>query len=152
MQCLRVQHKVVLTIFIFAAAAPILAQTASVHGRVLDPSGAVVPHATITLTDSAGATTTETANGDGSFSVATIAPGEYNIIASASNLEQEKPLHISLHPGPNSIRLQLRIAAIRQQTTYKKPGKALAPTRQATPPLSCCRAKLWNRSAIVLRI
>ena len=126
MQCLRVQHKVVLTIFIFAAAAPILAQTASVHGRVLDPSGAVVPHATITLTDSAGATTTETANGDGSFSVATIAPGEYNIIASASNLEQEKPLHISLHPGPNSIRLQLRIAAIRQQTTVQEAGQGIS--------------------------
>ncbi len=126
MQCLLVQRTVVLAIFVFAASPPLLAQTASVRGRVVDPSGAVVPRATVTLTDSAGAMITETTQGDGSFSVATIAPGEYNIVANAPNLEQEKPLRVSLHPGANSIRLELRIAAIRQQTTVQETGQGIS--------------------------
>lgn len=56
-------------ILMFAAARLLVAETASVRGRVFDPSGAVVSHATVTLTDSAGSTTTATTGNDGWFSV-----------------------------------------------------------------------------------
>jgi len=127
-------------ILMFAAAQLLVAETASVRGRVLDPSGAMVPRATVTLKDSAGATTTATTGNDGWFSVDAIAPGEYKVVASAPNLEQAQPLQISLKPGRQVIRLQMRITAVKQQTTVQDTGQGGVSTEAAS-----------NASALVLR-
>src|SRR3954452_17504791 len=108
-----------LAILVIAASRSLMAQTATVRGRVFDPAGAVVPHATITLTDRAGSTTTVNSGSDGSFLLTAVAPGQYSVKASAPSLEQVTPLHVSLKPGPQFIRIELRIAAIRQETTVQ---------------------------------
>lgn len=52
--------------------------TASVRGHVADPTGALIPGATITVTNSAGATVaTTTADASGSYVVNGLAPGSY---------------------------------------------------------------------------
>src|SRR5690242_19974277 len=89
-----------------AASRSLIAQPATVRGRVFDPAGAVVPHATITLTDRAGSTTTVNSGSDGSFLVTVVAPGLYIVKSSAPSLEQLTPLHVPLKPGPQFIRIE----------------------------------------------
>lgn len=62
--------------------APAFSQSAStgIHGDVTDPSGAVIPNATITVTRPSGkqvATTTSSATG--AYSITKLAPGVYNV-------------------------------------------------------------------------
>jgi len=53
-------------------------QTASVHGRVLDQSGAAIPSATVSVTNtSSGTTTGTTTDAQGQFQVDGLAAGRY---------------------------------------------------------------------------
>ncbi len=130
----------VLTMALGSAPLLLIAQTASVRGRVFDPSGAAVPHAKVILADSAGAKTTTISESDGSFSALAIAPGKYNVTATAPNLELAQPLSISLKPGPNFIRLKLTISAVKQETTVQETAREGVSTEAAN-----------NASAVVLR-
>jgi hypothetical protein len=53
--------------------------TSEVSGMLTDQTGAVVPGATVTLRDQAGQIRNTTSSGDGSFNLAGIAPGHYEL-------------------------------------------------------------------------
>jgi Carboxypeptidase regulatory-like domain/TonB dependent receptor len=68
----------------------VLAQidTGSVVGVVRDPSGAVIPGATVTLTNTTtGVTRVVTTNADGGYQFAAVTPGVYSVQASATSFE-----------------------------------------------------------------
>ncbi|HKR25967.1 MAG TPA: DUF2012 domain-containing protein [Acidobacteriaceae bacterium] len=109
----------VLLCLLVAGAAGAGAQTATVRGQVFDQSGAVVAKATITATDSHGRETKTTSAGDGSFSLAGLEPGAYRIQASAPDLVQE-PVAISVRAGTQTVRLELRVAATRQEVKVQQ--------------------------------
>src|SRR5260370_3340340 len=56
---------------------------ARLHGQVVDPSGAVVPGANITLKDASGLTIAAKADAVGSYEVKNLAPGKYTITVKA---------------------------------------------------------------------
>src|SRR5579871_4284606 len=59
--------------------------TGGISGTVADPSGAVVPNATITLKSlDKGFTQTATSNADGVYHFALLAPGNYSLSATAT--------------------------------------------------------------------
>jgi hypothetical protein len=59
----------------------LLAQTptGSLQGRVLDPSGAVIPQAQVIVTSASGKTVTAVSDGTGSYQVRGLAPGDYTV-------------------------------------------------------------------------
>ena len=60
------------------------AQSTVLRGEITDPSGAVIPGATISLTTTDGHTiATATSDASGAFSVSNLAPGTYIVIANA---------------------------------------------------------------------
>ncbi|HEX4758318.1 MAG TPA: carboxypeptidase regulatory-like domain-containing protein [Terracidiphilus sp.] len=62
--------------------APIPAGTATLRGRIADPTGALIPGATITITNALGVTVkTTTSDASGSYSVIGLAPGGYIVQA-----------------------------------------------------------------------
>src|SRR5215813_11373875 len=61
-------------------------QIATLRGVITDPSGAIVPGATVTLTTNAGTVTTAVTASDGSFCIAGIATGDCTVQASAPDL------------------------------------------------------------------
>src|SRR5881628_859642 len=66
----------------FAAAASAQFETASVVGTIRDQSGAVVPDAKVTLTNTAtGVSLTRTTTGDGSYEFVTVKSGIYLVTA-----------------------------------------------------------------------
>src|SRR5580700_4191237 len=65
--------------------------TGTVVGEVSDPSGALVPGATVTLTDaSAGVKLTDVTNAAGKYAFTTVPPGTYTITVSKAGFSTEK--------------------------------------------------------------
>ena len=114
-------------------------QTASLRGQVVDQSGAVIPKATVTLTAASGVVKTTTAADNGSYSFQALPPGQYTVRAAAPKLEQE-PAPIVLKPGAQTLQLELKVAAVQQQTTIQENANTSVSTESAN-----------NASAIVLR-
>ena len=77
-------------LFVFLISAlSAFAQTATLRGQVVDQTGAVIPRATITLTDSQGRTTASISSNEGSYVFSGFAPGRYKVQASAPDMAQE---------------------------------------------------------------
>jgi hypothetical protein len=59
-------------------------------GRVLDMSGALISGATVTLRNSAGATLQATTAGDGTFNIAGVTPGHYDLSVTSLGFETSR--------------------------------------------------------------
>jgi hypothetical protein len=80
---------------LLVAASGAEAQKATLRGQVFDQTGAVVPRATIILTDSQGKTTTGISSNEGLYVLGGLFPGKYYVLASTPDLAQE-PVNASL--------------------------------------------------------
>jgi hypothetical protein len=79
-----------ITLGMFLSAA-LLAQTASITGRITDPGGAVVPNATVTAqSTTTGVTSTATSNGEGYYSIPALNPGSYDVTVSKTGFSPVK--------------------------------------------------------------
>ena len=115
------------------------AQTAFLRGQVFDESGAVVPKASVILTSPEGQVKRATTSSDGSYSFSGLALGEYTVQASAPKLEGQ-PVPITLKQGVQTLRLEVKVAAVQQQLTVQENSGAALSTESAN-----------NASALVLR-
>jgi Carboxypeptidase regulatory-like domain len=106
------------------------AQTAgTLHGVISDESGAVVPGARITVSNTAGPVKNVTSGDDGSYSVPGLAPGHYSVEAASPGLVQPQPatVDLSINPQAVTLNLQLRVAQEKQEVTVQEnPGPAVS--------------------------
>ena len=104
-----------LTIVLIAA---VSAQTpkASLKGQVLDPSGSVVPGATVMLQPAGGAVKSVTSDSVGRFSIVGLTEGPYNILVRKKGFAdyQMQAFPVS---GDGSIDVQLSVASSTQEVT-----------------------------------
>ncbi len=87
--------------FVLAFAGSILAQagTGAIAVSVTDSAGAVVPNATVTLTNKAtNQTQTATTSGDGLYTFVTLQPGTYSVKTTAANFG-EQTLNVEVQVG-----------------------------------------------------
>ena len=102
---------------LFASIACARAAEGHISGRLTDPQGAAVAGAKLRLTGPCGAPAAEAASGpDGRFAFPSIAPGDYEISASAPGLEDVKK---TLHVGDKealAVNLQFTRLAARVDT------------------------------------
>ena len=77
---------------------PVFAQGGAVLGAVRDTSGAVIPNASVTLTNTAtGVTATTTTNNEGLYVFPYVQPGLYDVSASATGFEAVKQPGVTVH-------------------------------------------------------
>ena len=62
----------------------VAAATGSLRGQVADPSGAVIPQASLTVTSAAGVSRTGTSDASGQYVVPGLAPGQYTVTVQAT--------------------------------------------------------------------
>src|SRR6266852_5108745 len=77
----------------FSLASGTVAQTVQgvITGTITDPSGASVPNATVTITNSGtGASQTTTTSSDGSYRFSLVPPGQYVIHVKAASFAEVK--------------------------------------------------------------
>ena len=82
---MKSNHRVLflLVLSLFVVAAPVLAQThrAALRGIVYDPNGAVIPGATITVTNvETGESRSTTTNNEGEYTIASLPAGAYDLV------------------------------------------------------------------------
>jgi hypothetical protein len=82
--------------------------TSTISGTLVDPSGAVIPGATVTVTPSAsgGAPVTATSDGQGNFVISGLVPGTCSVQASSPGFRTARKPGIVLQAG-KSQRLTL---------------------------------------------
>ena len=123
---LRMLVFLLLTPFILAEAAP----PGTLGGKVLDPLGAVVPGAKVTLLQDGkknGATQT---NQEGMFEFAGIAPGRYSLQIEAKGFEQQEsePVFVS-SGGSVALDVTVHLGSLPQQVVVSATGQEV-PTSQ----------------------
>ncbi len=100
-----------------------LAQTGGIHGTVADPSGAVVPSASITLTGQNGTSKFATSSGDGAFVIDGLAPGSYTISVSAEGFAPFDPLPVQVVAGKSILQdIALKLPVETQNVTVSDQG------------------------------
>ena len=117
------------------AVSPAWSQTAQLRGQVTDPTGAIIPGASVSLTPPNGRTLTVTGSGDGTYTFVGLAAGEYRLQAAAPNMNMAEPLAVTVRPGLQTVNLQLQVARASQQVSVEEnagPAVATDPASNAT--------------------
>ena len=121
--------------------------TTSLHGTVKDPSGALVPNATVTITDkSVDKTLTTTTNGQGLYEFVHIAPAHYLIAVTAQGLgtqsktaellvDQPATIDFSLTMQSNAVTVDVTASAAALNTTDAAMGGSVGNEMIQAPPL-----------------
>ena len=102
--------------YLFATSA--VAQTSgtgTLRGRVTDPSGAVVPKATVTVTGADGKSIVATSNQEGTYVVRGLAPGSYNVTIDAKGFAEDNEAEVQVAAGQaQDLDIKLQIAVEKQ--------------------------------------
>ena len=104
-------------------------QAGTVRGVITDESGALVPGARITVSNSAGPVKSATSASNGSYSVPGLAPGTYTVQASSPGLTQAAPANLNIGgtPQPVQLDIQLRVSLEKQEVTVQEnPGPSVS--------------------------
>lgn len=91
--------------------------TGAIAGKIVDPQGAVVPNATVTITNlGTNKTSTVTASGDGDYRVTNLEPGTYSIEATSGNFSPAKIGRVIVEVGrQTSIDLTMSVTGTNAQ-------------------------------------
>jgi hypothetical protein len=100
---------------LLVCASALVAQTASLNGRVYDESGALVPGARVTITGSARFSKTVTSGGNGTYAITGITPGQYSMIASAPGLAMAQPEQLMIGGPVQTLDLRLKVVAAKTE-------------------------------------
>jgi Carboxypeptidase regulatory-like domain/TonB dependent receptor len=113
--------------------------TGSIEGRATDPSGAVVPNATVTIRNTdLGTARAITTSHDGAFRASGLVSGAYTVDAKTDKLAVRRPVRITLTLGSSTeVALKLEIPQARESTTVRaRPatveGNTVAPPSNTT--------------------
>jgi hypothetical protein len=120
---------------IAGAASAASAQTAAVRGSVTDPSGAVIPGASVSLTTPDGHTVaTATSDASGNYAASNLAPGTYIVIATAQGFAPSASKSVTIAAGQSrQFNISLQIAVEKQQVIVNEetPTVSVEPTNNA---------------------
>ncbi len=75
------------------------ANTATVTGQVTDPTGAVVPNATVVISNASGVKLTATSNAQGVYAISGVSPGTYDLSVSAPNFKTFQTAGLAITAG-----------------------------------------------------
>jgi hypothetical protein len=88
-------------------------QGAGLRGRVIDPSGAVIPHAAVTLTGPNGVERNGAADAAGTFLFLALLPGNYSLRTTAPGFSVSEA-QLNLSGRITDVEVMLKVALERQ--------------------------------------
>ncbi len=109
-----------------------LAQTSTgvLRGQVADPSGAVIPQASLTVTSTAGVSRTGTSDATGQYAITGLAPGQYTVTVQAAGFSTFTSPPVGIAAGQTkqlNVSLSIEMAQQQVQVTGDTPGVSVDP-------------------------
>jgi hypothetical protein len=121
--------------------APPAQRRGTVRGTVKDETGAVIPNATVVLTDQAAHTQTTTTTTNGSYTFPAVPAGTYTVSVQYTGMQQSGVVAVNVQPGrPATGDVQMAVQEQRQEVTVTES----VANQLSTEPSN-------NASALVLR-
>lgn len=100
-------------------------QTGSIHGTITDPTGAVVPSSTVTVSGADGQARTGVSGANGAYAVENLAPGSYTVSVSAVGFANSAPSTVVVTAGKLSI-IDVALALPVEQTQVTVSANAVS--------------------------
>jgi len=125
---------IVFLLFLTAVASVAQSSTGTMRGRITDPSGAVIPQATITVTGPSGKTVSVQSNHQGIYEVAGLAPGGYNVTAVAKGFAVDNEAEVQVQAGQVQqldIQLQIQVEQQHVEVQEDSPTVGVSPENSA---------------------
>lgn len=94
--------------------------TGVLRGQIVDPTGAVIPGASIEVTGPHSETRTVLSTAEGSYIVRGLATGQYSVRASSPGFMQPKPAHVFINS--DSVQLNLSLHVVGREETITVTG------------------------------
>jgi len=102
------------------------AQTATLSGKVIDQTGAVIPGAVVTATDAGGKQSTAKTDQEGSFHLNSLAAGTYTVSAGAKGFATLQKPGVALNAGDKqTLNLSLEVQAEQEKVDVHAEGTTL---------------------------
>ncbi|WP_263366787.1 TonB-dependent receptor [Edaphobacter bradus] len=118
--------------------------SAQLSGAVHDPSGAVVPGATVTITDdSRGYVRTTTTNGQGNYLLLLLPPGTYTVTATAAGFAKLTGNHVVLTVGEQA-ELALNLSISGSETVNVDAGADIIETQRSSQSTTVDQVRINN--------
>lgn len=107
---------------------------ASIQGTVTDPTGAIIPGATVTLTDlQTNQVLKATSNASGVYTFNALAPDHYLLVADRQGFQKKVLSDVTIVPEQaNSINIQMQVGGAEQTVTVSAATTPLLDTETAT--------------------
>lgn len=131
---IAVQGLILLAVFFWVSSAAYAQYSASLQGAVLDPQGAVVPGATVTLTNKeTNWTKTATTDSRGIYTFNALPPSHFSLDVEAPGFKKKVLNDIRLTPEQaNSVNVSLELGQSAQTVTVSGSGATLLDTETAS--------------------
>src|SRR6185437_14941792 len=92
----------------------------SIRGRVLDPSGAVIPNAKVTVTSGQGITRSVNSDAEGRYTLRQLTPGSYSVMAQAPGFATFRKPGVQIVAGRAvTLGISLSISATQAQVEVR---------------------------------
>ena len=119
--------RIFLLICLLVAVVPAVAQApATLSGKVVDQTGAVIPQAMVTVTASGGKQSTATTDQGGGFEIPALAPGTYSISAAAKGFAPLSKPGVDLVAGQKqNLNLALQVQVQEEKVNVEAEGTQL---------------------------
>lgn len=115
------RYAVVLSVLVLMSQLSGQTPNGRVHGQIKDPTGALIPGATVSITSQSGQTVTTSSNSIGSFRIDGLVPGKYTLSATAKGFDQfTQDFELS---SEQDITLNASLKIARQQLEIVVQGK-----------------------------
>jgi vitamin B12 transporter len=110
------------------------ASSASIKGVVVDPLGARVPGAMVTLVGDGHAAADTTSTGDGSYTFQNVAAGRYQVVVKAAGFEMftSEPLYVGAG-GQKTIDVALQVGPLQQAITVTAAASEVPQSQTGAP-------------------
>ena len=123
--------------------------TSAVHGTVTDPSGAIIPSATVVLTNDSGGSKTASTGKDGGFAFDRLPPGRYSVSVTAPGFAPASVPDIMVFAGKSTaanVTLELPVEHQQVQVTAQGLSVDANPDNNAS---ATFKARIWKRSPTI---
>ena len=133
--CSRCLACVVVTLLLLTASLSAQTSSGGLRGRVTDPTGAVIPQASVTATGSTGKKATAVTDNQGAYELKGLSPGTYSVSTTAKGFTVSTKPNVAVSADQAQqfdISLEIQVQPEKVEVQEESPTVSVNPSENAT--------------------